>query len=138
MRDKAFNILLVEDDEIDVENIKRSLSKANITNPLILAGDGLEALEILQKGGIGPIVVLLDLKMPRMGGLEFLHRIRSDERWKNLPVVVLTSSKEEKDLIEAYKMNVAGYVVKPLIFADFVEAVTKIGSYWTLCELPGK
>ncbi len=137
MRDKAFSILLVEDDEIDVENVKRALSKANITNPLVLAGDGLEALEILQRWN-GPLVVLLDLKMPRMGGLEFLHRIRSDARWRNLPVVVLTSSKEEKDLIEAYQMNVAGYVVKPLIFADFVEAVSKIGSYWTLCEMPGK
>lgn len=139
MKDKLYNILLVEDDEIDVENVKRGFERASISNKLFFAKDGIEALELL---GLNippaPMLVLLDLKMPRMGGLEFLQTIRADERWKNLPVVVLTSSKDDKDLVQAYNYNVAGYVIKPINFGDFVDALGKIGSYWALCEFPVK
>lgn len=133
---RIYNILLVEDDDIDVENVNRGFQKTNINNPLFVAKDGIEALEQLEKGIEFPLLILLDLKMPRMGGLEFLQRIRSDLCWQRIPVVVFTSSKDEKDLVEAYKFNVAGYVIKPIAFCDFVEVLTKIGSYWTLCEFP--
>ena len=135
---RVYNILLVEDDDIDIENVKRGFEKCSITNPLFVAKDGIEALEVLKKGIPFPLLIMLDLKMPRMGGLEFLQRIRSDTRWQKIPVVVLTSSKDEKDLVEAYKLNVAGYVIKPIAFSDFVEVLSKIGSYWTLCEFPVK
>ncbi len=133
---RIYNVLLVEDDDIDIENVKRGFQKTNITNPLFIAKDGVEALEVLEKGIEFPLLILLDLKMPRMGGLEFLQRIRADKRWQRIPVVVLTSSKDEKDLIDAYKYNVAGYVIKPIEFGDFVEVLSKIGSYWMLCEFP--
>lgn len=132
------NILLVEDDQVDVMNIRRAFEKNRITNPLWVARDGVEALEMLE-GGKVPIhhlLVLLDLNMPRMSGIELLREIRERESLRHLPVVVLTTSDDERDRIDAYNLNVAGYILKPVTFFNFVEAMATLNKYWTLVELP--
>jgi len=139
---KAINILLVEDDIVDVMNVKRAFKKNNISNPLIVAENGVEALEMLRgtngKSAITPLpkIILLDLNMPKMGGIEFLKELRADENFKNLSVFVMTTSNEDNDKVEAYKLNVAGYILKPLAMADFVRAVSTLHSFWMLCEYP--
>ena len=142
MDEKVINILLVEDDEVDVMNVKRAFKKNNITNPLYVASNGLEALKMLRStGGQSPIVpdkrrlILLDLNMPRMGGLEFLQELRKDPELKAIPVVVLTTSNQDQDRLEAYQLNVAGYLLKPVIFSNFVETMATLNKYWTLCEI---
>lgn len=135
---KTLNILLVEDDQIDVMNVRRAFKKTNILNPLFVAGNGLEALEIL-RGTEFPQscrIVLLDLNMPKMNGIEFLKEVRSDPQLRSLPVVVLTTSRDERDRVEAYNLNVAGYLVKPIAFPDFVELMVTLNKYWALVELP--
>lgn len=132
-----YSILVVEDDEVDVMNIERAFTKAAIVNPLFVARDGLAALELIQSGTLKkPLLILLDINMPRMNGLEFLHKLREMAEWQTTPVVVLTTSNLEKDRFEAYQLKVAGYVVKPVEFTGFIEAVSTIGSYWSLCEFP--
>ena len=138
MDSKLLNILLVDDDEVDVMNVKRAFKKANITNPLFVAGNGLEALELLRGGGV-PVhnrLVLLDLNMPRMNGIEFLRALRADPSLAATSVVVLTTSNEDRDKIEAYKLNVAGYLLKPVTFTNFVDVMAALNKYWTLVELP--
>jgi CheY-like chemotaxis protein len=132
------NILLVEDDEVDVENVRRAFRKNNITNPLWTAGNGVEALEMLRNGVVPAQrrLVLLDLNMPRMNGLEFLHAIRRDPALSSLPVVVLTTSNDDRDKVEAYHLNVAGYLLKPVSFLGFSELMSTLNKYWTLVELP--
>lgn len=132
------NILLVEDDTVDVMNVERAFKKSNISNPLYVAGNGVEALELLRQGEIPlqRLLILLDLNMPRMNGIEFLRELRADEGLAHLPVVVLTTSNDERDRIEAYNLNVAGYIVKPVTFLNFVEAMTTLNKYWTLVEMP--
>ena len=143
VKDKV--ILLVEDNPNDVALTLRALKKNNIANEVIVARDGEEALDFLFGTGayadrdisILPQVVLLDLKMPKVDGLEVLHRIRADERTKLLPVVILTSSNEERDLIEGYRLGANSYVRKPVDFAQFIEAVRQLGLYWlVLNEVP--
>jgi len=132
------NILLVEDDEVDVMNVRRAFKKNNIGNPLWVAGNGLEALELLR----GPEIprdrrlVLLDLNMPRMNGIEFLRELRADPELALTPVVVLTTSDDERDRVNAYNLNVAGYILKPVTFVSFVEAMATLNKYWTLVEMP--
>lgn len=132
------NILLVEDDEVDVMNVRRAFKKNNIRNPLWVAGNGLEALEALR----GPDMprdrrlILLDLNMPRMNGIEFLRELRSDPELAGTPVVVLTTSGDERDRVDAYNLNVAGYILKPVTFVNFVEAMATLNKYWTLVEMP--
>lgn len=137
---RNINILLVEDDQVDVMNVRRSFKKANITNPLWVAGDGVEALEMLDDESNDlpkdNLLLLLDLNMPRMSGIELLRELRSRERFKALPVVILTTSNDDRDRIEAYNLNVAGYILKPVTFANFVEAMATLNKYWTLVELP--
>ena len=136
--DRTTNILLVDDDDIDVMNVRRAFEKANIRDPLFHAGDGLEALDML-RGGDFPSkrrLVLLDLNMPRMNGIEFLHALRTDPALQSTAVVVLTTSEAERDQIDAYDLNVAGYLVKPLRFAAFVELMMALNRYWTLMEMP--
>ncbi len=131
-------ILLVEDNPDDVQLTLRALKKNNIMNEIIVAQDGVEALEYLFGTGkfsgrdmsVMPQMILLDLKMPRMDGLEVLLRIRADERTKLLPVVVLTTSNEDKDRIESYKLGANSYVRKPVDFNQFAEAVNQLGLYW--------
>lgn len=137
------NILLVEDDEVDVMNVKRAFLKHAITNPLYVASNGVEALQMLQeKNGkppavpIGRRLILLDLNMPKMGGIEFLQALRADPKLQLTPVVVLTTSNQDRDRVEAYKLNVAGYLLKPVTFKEFAELMVTLNLYWTLSELP--
>nr|WP_246841307.1 response regulator [Chroococcidiopsis sp. TS-821] len=135
------NILLVEDDEVDVMNVKRAFKKNNITNPLYMAANGVEALALLRGKGDTLIprerrLVLLDLNMPKMNGIEFLRELRADPELRSTPVIVLTTSNEDRDKVEAYNFNVAGYILKPVTFANFVEAVATLNKYWTLSEIP--
>ena len=140
MSEKYLHILLVEDDEVDIKNVQRAFKKNHISNPLHIARNGLEALEMLRGTGgkekLNPLpkVILLDLNMPKMGGLEFLQEIREDPVLRTLSVFVMTTSDEESDKFAAYNLNVAGYILKPLSFERFVQAVSILNHYWTLCE----
>ncbi|MBI1183477.1 response regulator [bacterium] len=132
-------ILLVEDDEVDVMNVRRAFKKNNISNPLYVASNGIEALEFLEEAyheGLMPRIVLLDLNMPMMGGIEFLKEIRQHPHFNRLSVFVMTTSNEDSDKVEAYNLNVAGYILKPLSMERFIQAVSTLNNYWTLCEYP--
>lgn len=134
---KLFNILVVEDDEVDRMNIERAFKKANLTNPIFMAKDGIEALEMLKSGKLNnPLLILLDINMPRMNGLEFLKVLRDDPQWTLTPVVIMSSSREDKDRINAYSLSVTGYVIKPLEFGEFVNTMIILGQYWSLCYFP--
>lgn len=130
------NILLVEDDEVDVMNVKRAFKKNNIENPLFHAQNGIEALEILRNKTIipPPKIILLDINMPKMNGIEFLKEIRKDEELKSLTVFIMTTSNEDSDKFEAYNLNVAGYIVKPLSFEKFSIAIKNLSDYWSIIE----
>jgi len=141
MSDKLVSILLVEDDEVDVMNIKRAFKKNNIFNPLYVCNNGVEALEFLRGDKNSsipemPKIILLDLNMPKMGGIELLKELRSDEKLKRLCVFVLTTSNEESDKVEAFNYNVAGFILKPLSMEKFTDAIAILKSYWQLCEYP--
>ena len=131
-------ILLVEDNPDDEALTLRAFKKNNITNEILVAHDGAEALDyLLGTGGSGhgivePQVVLLDLKLPKVDGLEVLRRIRAEERTRFLPVVILTSSKEDRDVIESYRLGCNSYVCKPVSFDEFLEAARSLGLYWLL------
>ena len=122
------NILLVEDDMIDVMNVKRAFARNHITNPLFVAGNGVEALRLLRSGEIPSDrrIVLLDLNMPRMNGIEFLRELRGDPELNATSVIVLTTSNNERDKIEAFDLNVAGYLLKPVTFSDFSELMVTL------------
>ena len=132
------NILLVDDDEVDVMNVRRAFQKAHITNPLFVAHDGIDALEQLRRNDFpcDRRLVLLDLNMPRMNGIEFLRELRADPALHATPVVVLTTSDDERDKVDAYDLNVAGYLLKPVTFGSFVEIMVALNKYWTLVEMP--
>jgi CheY-like chemotaxis protein len=133
---KLVNILLVEDDEVDVMNVKRAFSKNNIQNPIFIANNGVEALEMLNDKMIPlPRIIILDLNMPKMNGIEFLTIIRKDERFKHISVFVMTTSNEDSDKINAYNLNVAGYILKPLSFEKFLTSVATLKNFWQLCEM---
>ena len=142
MQERIINILLVEDDEVDVMNVKRAFKKYKITNPLYLAENGVEAFKMLRAEDASLKVpenrrlILLDLNMPKMNGLEFLQELRKDKNLKRTPVIVLTTSDEDKDRIEAYNLNVAGYILKPVTFVNFAEVMVALNKYWALCEMP--
>ena len=144
MEPRPLNILLVEDDELDVMNVQRAFKKNNISNPLYVASNGLEALAMLRGDGDGNQprisetrrIILLDLNMPRMGGIEFLRELRADPRLALTTVIVLTTSDEERDKVEAYQLNVAGYILKPVTLQAFVEIMATLNKYWTVSELP--
>ena len=132
-------ILLVEDDPRDVELTMTALGEYNLANEVVVARDGERALDYLYCRGEfnarpndNPAVMLLDLKLPKVDGLQVLQQIRSDERLKLIPVVVLTSSHEEKDMMRSYKLGVNAYVVKPVAFSDFMTAVRQLGGFWAL------
>ena len=137
-------ILLVEDNPDDIALTQRAFRKNNIANEIIVAHDGVEALDFLLHGklpagghsAILPTVVLLDLKLPKVDGLEVLQRIRAEPELKRLPVIILTSSKEEQDLIRSYDLGVNSYVRKPVAFEQFMDAIHQLGMYWLLLNEP--
>jgi two-component system response regulator len=140
----AQKILLVEDNPKDVELTKRALLRANVSNGIKVVEDGVEALNYFfgedgKSGCAGedcPIVILLDLKLPRVDGLEVLRRIRASEKTKRIPVVILTSSNEEKDIISSYDLGANSYIRKPVKFEDFAEAIRQLGLYWLILNQP--
>ena len=142
----AVEILLVEDNLQDLELALRALRKANLANHIHVARDGAEALEFIfcegayaeRKIESPPKLILLDLKLPKVDGLEVIRRIKGDPRTKTIPVVVLTSSKEQNDVVESYELGVNSYIVKPVNFERFVEAVQQLGIYWLLFNQPRK
>ena len=135
---KPLHILLVEDDQIDQMNVRRAFERNKITNPLYVAENGVEALEMLRDGRVPDErrLILLDLNMPKMNGIEFLKALRADAALGHTPVVVLTTSNDEQDKVNAYDLNVAGYLLKPVTFSSFVELTAALNKYWTLVELP--
>jgi len=130
-------ILLVEDDKVDTMSIKRALDEIKVTNRLDIAGNGEEALLFLRNPeNKKPCVILLDLNMPKMNGIEFLRIAKQDKRLRRIPVVVLTTSEEEQDMINSFDLGIAGYMIKPVDYQKFVEVVKTIDLYWTLSKLP--
>jgi CheY-like chemotaxis protein len=130
-------ILLVEDDQVDAMTVKRALKEINVTNKLDVTNNGEEALAFLRNSANEmPGIILLDLNMPKMNGLEFLKIAKADADLKKIPVVVLTTSKEDQDRIESFNFGVAGYMIKPVDYRQFVEVIKTINLYWTLSELP--
>jgi CheY-like chemotaxis protein len=142
----AVEILLVEDSPEDLELALRSLKRSNLTNRIEVARDGAEALEFIFCEGPHsgrrieevPKVILLDLKLPKIDGLEVLRRIKGDPRTASIPVVMLTSSREQRDVIESYRLGVNSYIVKPVNFEGFLAAVSELGMYWLLLNQPPK
>ena len=137
--DKLGRILLVEDDDRDVELTMNALEEYNLANEVIVTRDGEEALDYLycrgkhiSRSNDNPAVLLLDLKLPKVDGLEVLRQVKSDENLKIIPVVVLTSSHEEKDMVTSYKLGVNAYVVKPVDFHEFVNAIKELGVFWAV------
>ena len=136
-------ILIAEDDDKDLELTLTALEENNLVNEVVVARDGAEAWDYLSaQGGFAgrqggnPAVVLLDLKMPKIDGLELLRRMRGDRRFRTVPVVMLTSSREERDIVESYQLGVNAYVVKPVAFQEFIEAVKNVGLFWAVLNEP--
>lgn len=135
--DHQVPILLVEDDRVDAMTVKRALRELHVTNPLTTVGNGEEALAYLRDGdNPRPGIILLDINMPKMNGIEFLRVAKADDTLKNIPVIVLTTSREEQDRFATFDLGVAGYMVKPVDYLQFVEVIRTIHLYWTLSELP--
>ena len=130
-------ILLIEDDNVDVMTVERVLRELKIANQLVSTSNGEQALEYLRtNGNKKPCVILLDLNMPKMNGAEFLKIVKKDEVLKKIPVVVLTTSSQQRDVVESFKLGAAGYMVKSVDYGKFVETIRTINLYWTLSELP--
>jgi len=143
MNNKLGRILMVEDDPKDIELTMTALEEYNLANEVVVARDGVEALDYLYCRGQfkdrtneNPAVMLLDLKLPNVDGLEVLQQVKSDENLKMIPVVVLTSSHEEKDMVASYKLGVNAYVVKPVDFHEFVNAIRELGVFWAIINAP--
>ncbi|MFA5812838.1 MAG: response regulator [bacterium] len=141
---KQMDILLVEDNQNDVELTLRALDKHGLANKVLVVKDGAEALEYLFATGkyvqndprVFPCVVILDLKLPKVSGIDVLRRIKGDECTRSIPVVVLTSSAEERDVIESYKLGANSYIIKPVDFDKFIHAVSQVGLYWLIINHP--
>jgi two-component system, response regulator len=136
---EAVDILLVEDSDADAEMIMRALRKGNVVNNLVRVHDGVEALEFVFREGTfnlrssgQPKLILLDLKMPRLGGIDVLRRLKANDLTRIIPVVMLTSSAEERDVVESYNLGVNSYLVKPVNFSTFTDVVTQAGLYWAV------
>ncbi|WP_158728403.1 MULTISPECIES: response regulator [unclassified Flavobacterium] len=132
---KALNILLIEDDEIEVMKFNRVLSNLKTTHKIVEANNGEEAISILKEREIIPDIIVLDLNMPKINGIEFLGILKSDEYLKYIPAIVLTTSSNRSDLLECYRIGIAGYLLKPLKYDEYVDRVTKLVEYWSTNEL---
>ena len=130
-------IMLVEDDEVDTMTVKRALRDLKVENELVVASNGEKGVEYLEnEENELPCFILLDLNMPRMNGIEFLKVIKANDRLKAIPIIVLTTSNEERDKIDSFKLSVAGYMIKPVDYKQFVEVIKEIQVYWTISEKP--
>lgn len=131
------SILLIEDDRVDAMTVKRSLKELKVTNPLNHCMNGEEGIQWLEEHENDlPGIILLDLNMPKMNGIEFLTEIRKREKFKMLPVVVLTTSKEQQDMLDTFNLNVAGYMIKPVDYEQFLQVMKTISFYWSFSQLP--
>jgi CheY-like chemotaxis protein len=130
-------ILLVEDDQVDKMTVVRALKEIHVTNPLVHRENGEEAVHYLQDpASEKPCIILLDLNMPIMNGLEFLKAVKNDDKLKRIPIVILTTSEEQQDKINSFDLGVAGYMAKPVDYRQFVEVMRSIDAYWTISEMP--
>jgi len=143
MKTEIKTILIVDDSRNDIELAISALSEKNLANEVVIAEDGIEALDFLYKRGKfaehqngNPVVILLDIKMPRMDGIEVLKHIRLEPRFRLIPVIMVTSSAEEKDLVESYKLGANSYVVKPVDIVQFIDAIKVLGQYWAVINQP--
>lgn len=133
---RRIDILLVEDDEVDIMNVQRMFKKQNIPHRLKIARDGVEALTVLRDQEQKPQVILLDINMPRMNGLEFLRELRADPSLRSITVFVMSTSSNPSDKSTAYQFNVAGYIVKPLTIDEFSNSFARLVRFWDICEFP--
>ncbi|TWO32705.1 response regulator [Seonamhaeicola sediminis] len=131
----SLKILLIEDDMIEVMKLNRTISKLNLSHKIVEANNGEEALKILQNKSDLPDIILLDLNMPKLNGIEFLNILKNDEVLKYIPTIILTTSNNQKDLLECYRIGIAGYVLKPLKYEDYVSKIEKLLGYWSINEL---
>lgn len=143
MKAEVKRILIVDDSINDVELVIAALAEVNLANEIIVAEDGEEALDYLNRRGKfvdygegNPAIILLDIKMPKMNGIEFLRHIRSEPKFKSIPVIMVTSSGEEKDLVESYKLGANAYMIKPVDITQFIEAVKVLGRFWAVINQP--
>jgi CheY-like chemotaxis protein len=136
--ERALNILLVDDDEVDAITVQRAFANTQTPNRITIARNGLEGLALLRSGAFPPgrRLVLLDINMPKMTGIEFLREVRADPALKPLTVIVMTTSNEDRDRFDAYRLNVAGYIVKPVTYRAFEKAMVMVNAYWSRMELP--
>ncbi|MCO6161439.1 response regulator [Flavobacterium sp. NRK F7] len=132
---KSLNILLIEDDAIEVMKFNRVVKTLGLNHKIIEANNGEEALTILKEKEIIPDIILLDLNMPKLNGIEFLSIIKKDEILKYIPAIILTTSSNHKDMLECYKIGIAGYVLKPLKYEDYMERIKRMLDYWSITEL---
>ena len=132
---KRLNILLIEDDMIEIMKLNRTISSLKLNHNIVEANNGEEALKILEKKDNLPDIILLDLNMPKINGIEFLSILKNDEVLKYIPTIILTTSNNQKDLLECYKIGIAGYVIKPLKYEDYVSKIERVLNYWSVNEL---
>ncbi|MFH6972207.1 response regulator [Flavobacterium petrolei] len=132
---KSLNILLIEDDAIEVMKFNRVLSTLNIKHKILEANNGEEAIKILKEKETVPDIIVLDLNMPKINGIEFLRILKSDDYLKYIPAIILTTSSNHKDVLECYRIGIAGYVIKPLKYDEYVKRITKLVEYWSANEL---
>ncbi len=132
---KNLNVLLIEDDTIEIMKLNRTISKLQLNHTIIEANNGDDALKILNQNEGLPDIILLDLNMPKINGIEFLSILKKDEKLKHIPTIILTTSNNKNDLHECYKIGVSGYVLKPLKYDEYVSKVEKVLSYWSINEL---
>ncbi len=128
-------VLLIEDDKIEVMKLNRVIDKLGVGHDIIEANNGEEALDLLKEKAVLPDIILLDLNMPKINGIEFLGILKNDAVLRYIPTIILTTSSNEKDLLECYKLGIAGYVLKPLKYEDYVNKIEKVLAYWSINEL---
>lgn len=133
--EKKLRILLIEDDVIEIMKLNRAVNSLGLSHEIVESNNGEEALHVLRSGSPLPHIILLDLNMPKINGLEFLNILKNDDRLKFIPTIILTTSNNKNDLLECYRIGIAGYVLKPLKYEDYVSKIEKLLAYWSMNEL---